>query len=65
MEEGQGMRNRREGKEGQRKGWRKGLVRRGRRRGALPWPGVCLSIFHSPAPRREAQLCSVAGPNTI
>ena len=42
-----------------------GLVRRGRRRGALPWPGVCFSIFHSPASRREAQLCSVTGPNTI
>ena len=42
-----------------------GLVRRGRRRGALPWPGVCFTIFHSPASQREAQLCSVTGPNTI
>ena len=26
-------------------------------RGALPWRGVCLSIFHSLASRREAKLC--------
>ena len=42
-----------------------GLARSGRWRGALRWPGVCFSIFHSLASRREAQLCSVTGPNTI
>ena len=42
-----------------------GLALRGRRRGALPWPGVCFPIFHSPASRREAQLYSVTSPNTI
>ena len=31
--------------------------------GALPWRGVCLSIFQSLASRREAKLCSVTGPN--
>ena len=40
-----------------------GLARRGRRRGV--WRGVCLSIFHSLASRREAKVCSVTGPNTI
>ena len=34
-------------------------------RGALPWCGVCLSIFHSLASRLKAKLCSVTGPNTI
>ena len=42
-----------------------GLAWMGRWRGALPWHGACLSIFHSPASRREAKLCSVTGPNTI
>ena len=32
--------------------------------GRLPWPGVCFSIFHSPASQHEAQLCSVTGSNT-
>ena len=42
-----------------------GLARRRRWRGGLPWPGVCFSFIHSPASRREVQLCSVTGPNTI
>ena len=42
-----------------------GLAWMGRWRGALPWHGACLSIFHSPASRWEAKLCSVTGPNTI
>ena len=42
-----------------------GLAWMGRWRGALPWRGACLSLFHSLASRREAKLCSVTGPNTI
>ena len=42
-----------------------GLAWMGRRGGALPWRGVCLFILRSPGSRREAQLCSVTGPNTI
>ena len=42
-----------------------GLSQRGGRRGALPWRGVCLSIVHSLASRREAKLSSVTAPNAI
>ena len=61
MEEGQGMRNRREGKEGQRKGWRKGPERRGgRRKGrARSWTGSLLStppaVDFGPRPEGAAE----------
>ena len=42
-----------------------GLAWMGRWKGALPWRGVWLPIFHSLASRREAKLCSVTGPNTV
>ena len=33
--------------------------------GCTALAGICLSIFHSLASRREAKLCSVTSPNTI
>ena len=35
----------------------------GRWRGALPWRGACLSLFHSPASRRETKRSLVPTPS--